>query len=142
MSDHFEVLARAASFQKNPHWELLTELDMRTDIHRLAIQGALLIGSSWFLMTNAFAQVPGPSSHPSTATQGDALWGIPSPVEYRVLPRSTGGLHGEYQPVSPKPNILSKPTQPYAYGWFGAQPHSHKYLQFGTRRAYTQWTFK
>ncbi len=64
------------------------------------------------------------------------------PVEYHVLPRAVKPHSSEYAPASPKPQIMSKPIQPYAYGWFGAKPQMHWHRQFGTRRSYTQWTLK
>jgi hypothetical protein len=67
---------------------------------------------------------------------------VQRPVEYRLLPRAVKPHSSEYAPASAAPNIVSKPIQPYAYGWFGAKTQMHWHRQFGTRRAYTQWTLK
>lgn len=67
---------------------------------------------------------------------------VQGPVEYRVLPRAVKPHSGEYAPATQKPQMMTKPIQPYAYGWFGAKPQQHWHRQFGTRRSYTQWTLK
>lgn len=38
--------------------------------------------------------------------------------------------------------IEAKPIEPYAYGWFGAQPNPTWSRQFGYGRRHTQWSLK
>ncbi len=74
----------------------------------------------------------------------DGMWGIPVPAEYRVLPRPIKPHSRKYAPTTPTPNLVAKPIEPYAYGWFGATQYSHpqKAIHFGYRRAYTQWSYR
>ena len=64
------------------------------------------------------------------------------PHEYRTLQSPDAKHSRENVPLPPKPLMVSKPVQPYAYGWFGSKPSMHWHRQFGNRRIHTQWTLK
>jgi hypothetical protein len=52
------------------------------------------------------------------------------------------------RPVAPQSHASSPgvavtvEAQPYAYGWFGAQPRRHMTRHFGYYRNYTEWSAK
>jgi hypothetical protein len=74
----------------------------------------------------------------------DAMWGRPSPLQYTILPRPAT-KHNRQDPntyKAPPTQITSKPSEPYAYGWFGGTPSPHWHRQFGHQNAYTQWTLR
>jgi hypothetical protein len=76
----------------------------------------------------------------------DGMWGYRAPANYLNLPRppkhSVFGKQQEQPIPSPLPIIQSRPTEPYAYGWFGTQSQQHWYRDFGTRHTHTQWTLR
>ncbi len=74
----------------------------------------------------------------------DAMWGYRAPTQYTIIPRpATHFNKGEPNTaVVSVPNIRSRPSEPYAYGWFGAKPSPQWSRQFGFHKAYTQWTLK
>jgi hypothetical protein len=74
----------------------------------------------------------------------DGMWGYRAPIPYTIIPRPKTHFNKD-EPntaVPAKNNIQSKPTQPYAYGWFGTKPSPQWSRQFGYQRAYTQWTLR
>jgi hypothetical protein len=80
----------------------------------------------------------------------DALWGVVtanSPT-YRIVPRPLPEHTGKHLPYSTtlqpseKPIYESRPTTPYAYGWFGPRPSPHWSRHFGYQQRYTQWSLK
>jgi len=74
----------------------------------------------------------------------DSMWGYRAPMAYQILPRPTSHF-SKGQPhstVAPANSIESKPTQPYAYGWFGTKYSPQWHRQFGHQSAYTQWTLR
>jgi hypothetical protein len=77
----------------------------------------------------------------------DAMWGYKAPATYRVLPAPPKShallrTHNKHTAPAPAVQLQSRPTDAYAYGWFGAQPTPHWSRQFGNRNAYTQWTLR
>ncbi len=93
------------------------------------------------------------SFHPQWGWSADALtfpWGAAQPtvpeavqgasaIGYQVLSTTVRHSASPTLPVQP-----IAPKAPYAYGWFGSNPHSHKNSQwgrhFGIQQSYTQWT--
>jgi len=82
---------------------------------------------------------------PHSGTSMDGMWGYRAPATYHVIP-SPPKHHHSLNPTSaqsaPAAKLQSRQIDPYAYGWFGAQPSPHWSRQFGNRNAYTQWTLK
>ncbi|MFY7876244.1 MAG: hypothetical protein ACOVQM_12415 [Pirellula sp.] len=75
----------------------------------------------------------------------DAMWGYKAPATYHVLPAppKSHPLHrASNKHAGPAVQLQSRPTDAYAYGWFGSQPAPQWSRQFGNRNAYTQWTLK
>lgn len=41
-----------------------------------------------------------------------------------------------------KMQVIPRYRQPYAYGWFGAQPHRHGDIHYGYRQHYIEWSLR
>jgi hypothetical protein len=67
----------------------------------------------------------------------DAMWNyaIERP-QYRILPRVDH--HGKSVPASPKPVMIGRPIQPYAYGWFGVPSTPTWYRHYSSPRAFAR----
>ena len=74
----------------------------------------------------------------------DGMWGYRAPIQYTTLPRPPNHLNKDdpNTAVLAGNSIQSRPTQPYAYGWFGTRPAPQWSRQFGYQKAFTQWSFK
>ena len=85
---------------------------------------------------------------------GTAIWAMPPQSPHRVI-RQPPILSAEEQKEKAQREWLGAPPanveraavapvwrQPYAYGYFGAQPQRHWQRHFGWNKAYTQWTLK
>jgi len=91
----------------------------------------------------------------------DFLWGsaknsefVASPVgsgettPYKIIPRPITDSLGKTLPysstvqASPLPALDTRPTKPYAYGWFGPQDTPQWQRHFGYHSRFTQWTLK
>lgn len=62
--------------------------------------------------------------------------------KYLVLDRSSSNHVGQKLHRQTAPVLQQRQVNPYAYGWFGAKPHSHPHRSFGYQQAYTQWAFE
>lgn len=69
----------------------------------------------------------------------DAMWNysLPRPV-YKVLPRID--YDGTTVPATPRPIYVGRPTQPYAYGWFGVPSYPQWRVHYNTPRAHAIWS--
>jgi hypothetical protein len=80
----------------------------------------------------------------------DSLWKVvtASSPTYRIVPRPLPEHTGKHLPYSTtqqpmeKPIYESRPTTPYAYGWFGPRSSPHWSRHFGYQQRYTQWSLK
>ena len=87
---------------------------------------------------------------PSILEAEDPLWAerVASSPTYRILPRPLPEHQGKYVPYSTthqpmeKPNIESRATTPYSYGWFGPRATPQWSRHFGYHQSYTQWSLK
>jgi hypothetical protein len=95
---------------------------------------------------NQGAQAQAPAS--DTSVRGghgvDAMWGYAAPTPYKILqrPASITNHDSPHRSVPTPPPMESRPSSPYAYGWFGGKPSPKKARQFGYFNSYTQWTHK
>ena len=83
-----------------------------------------------------------------------AIWGPPPQTPHRVVRQpqwlsseqaNKRSIHDKFlPPVATIQAAAIEPVwrQPYAYGYFGPQPHRHPTRHFGYRKNYTQWVWK
>lgn len=98
--------------------------------------------------------LPEPVVSPWEMPPGTAIWALPAQSPHRVVRQPPLLSHDELKrqahrdkfgpPVATIPKAAVSPVwrQPYAYGYFGAQPARHWQRHFGWNRSYTQWTLK
>lgn len=91
---------------------------------------------------------------PVLASPGLEFWGPPPQPAHRIV-KQPQWLSPKQAKVRAAHELVHPPVatiqgavleqgwrQPYAYGFFGAVPHSHPVRHFGYRKNYTQWTWK
>ncbi|WP_145347834.1 hypothetical protein [Rosistilla ulvae] len=73
---------------------------------------------------------------------GLGIWNA-SPTPHLVIrsPQKSSGLHAKSATI---PQAVAVPVwkQPYAYGYFGAEPRRHPYRSFGHQQAFTEWRWR
>ncbi|XZE55183.1 hypothetical protein SH139x_001183 [Planctomycetaceae bacterium SH139] len=85
---------------------------------------------------------------------GTAIWGLPPQSPHRLIQsppllsaeeKKARSHRGKLTPAVAtidRAAVQNVWRQPYAYGYFGAQPNRHWQRHFGWNQAYTQWTLK
>ncbi len=65
---------------------------------------------------------------------------------FRALPYLAGPRHARPEQAPTRdpgpPRGYEVYAEPYAYGWFGAQPRQHRSRSYGYHGNYIQWSFR